>query len=169
MNATSGGALAALSNDIAGTIESVAPSVVAVEARDRIGSSGFFIKPNTILTADHALESDEISVIFADGHEEPATVTGRDPATDVALLRVASAGPPPLGEIAPGDVRVGAIAIAVARDDDGDLSATMGVVGSIGAAWRTWRGGEIDRFIRAGRLALSALSRAARWSMRRVH
>ena len=149
MNATSGGALAALSNDIAATIERVAPAVVAVEARDRIGSSGFFVGPNTILTADHALESDEISVIFADGHEEPATVTGRDPATDVALLSVASPGPAALADTAPGDVRVGAIALAVARDDDGDLSATMGVVGSIGAAWRTWRGGEIDRFIRA--------------------
>ena len=71
----------------------------------------------------------------------------RDPATDIALLAVATAGPPPIAPAA--DVRVGAIVIAVARDDDGDLAATMGVVGSVGAAWRTWRGGEIDRFVRA--------------------
>lgn len=45
-------------------------------------------------------------------------------------------------------MKVGAIVLAVARDDDGDLAATMGVVGTLGAAWRTRRGGEIDAFIR---------------------
>jgi S1-C subfamily serine protease len=149
METTLGGALAALSNDIAATIEAVAANVVAVEGRDRIGSSGFFLAPNTIVTADHALESDEIAVIFPDGRSEPARIAGRDAATDIALLSVASAGPPAFATLASPDLRVGAIAIAVARDDDGDVSATMGVVGSIGAAWRTWRGGEIDRFVRA--------------------
>lgn len=149
MNTTLGGALAALSNDIATTVESVAANVVAVEGRDRIGSSGFFIRPNTILTADHALESEAIEVVYADGRTESAHLAGRDPATDLALLTVPSAGPPGLGHAAAGDLRVGTIAIAVARDDDGDVSATMGVVGSVGAAWRTWRGGEIDRFVRA--------------------
>ncbi len=149
MTTTLGGALAALSNDIAATIDTVAAHVVAVEARDRIGSTGFFIGPNTILTADHALESDEIEVVYADGRTEAAVLKSRDPATDLALLTVPSAGPGSLVHAASGDVRVGTIALAVARDDDGDLSATMGVVGSLGAAWRTWRGGEIDRFVRA--------------------
>lgn len=58
-------------------------------------------------------------------------------------------GPTALAPNSNADGRVGAIAIAVARDDEGDVAATMGVVGSVGAAWRTWRGGEIDRFIRA--------------------
>jgi hypothetical protein len=113
MDIALGGALAALSNDIAATIEAVAGNVVAVEGRDRIGSSGFFLGPNTIVTADHALESDAIAVVFA------------------------TAGPPARERTADQDLRVGAIAIAVGRDDDGDLSATMGVVGSLGAAWRT--------------------------------
>ncbi len=148
MDIALGGALAALSNDIAATI-AVAGNVVAVEGRDRIGSSGFFLGPNTIVTADHALESDDIAVVFAGGRTETARVTGRDAATDIALLTVATAGPPARERTADQDLRVGAIAIAVGRDDDGDLSATMGVVGSLGAAWRTWRGGEIDRFVRA--------------------
>jgi S1-C subfamily serine protease len=149
MNTTLGGTLAALSNDIAATVDTVAASVVAVEGRDRIGSSGFFLRPNTIVTADHAVESDEVEVVYADGRTENARVSGRDPATDIALLTVPTAGPAALTAITTPDIRVGAIAIAVARDDDGDLSATMGVVGSVGAAWRTWRGGEIDRFVRA--------------------
>jgi S1-C subfamily serine protease len=140
-------ALAALSNDIAGTVERVAGGVVAVEGRARIGSSGFFIRPDLILTADHALESDEIEIVRANGDAETATIAGRDPSTDLALLRVQNAGVPL--EFASADaLRVGAIVLAVARDDDGDLAATMGVISALGDAWRTWHGGEIDRFVR---------------------
>jgi S1-C subfamily serine protease len=140
-------ALAALSNDIAGTVERVASGVVAVEGRARIGSSGFFIRPDLILTADHALESDEIEIVRANGETEAAVIAGRDPSTDLALLRVGNAGVPL--EFAPADaLRVGAIVLAVARDDDGDLAATMGVISAVGDAWRTWHGGEIDRFVR---------------------
>jgi S1-C subfamily serine protease len=140
-------ALATLSDEIAATIERAAGGVVAVEARRRIGSSGFYIRPNLILTADHALESDDVEIVHAGGATEAGTIAGRDPSTDLALVRTASAGTPLT--FAPADAaRVGAIALAVARDDDGDLSATMGVISAVGAAWRTWHGGEIDRFIR---------------------
>lgn len=140
-------ALASLSDEIASTVERAAPSVVAVEGRSRIGSSGFFVRPDLVLTADHALESDEIEIVRADGKEERVTVAGRDPSTDLALLRTAIAGT--LLPFADGVPRVGAIALAVARDDDGDLAATMGVISAVGGPWRTWQGGEIDRFVRA--------------------
>jgi S1-C subfamily serine protease len=145
--ATETGALVALSNDLAATVERVAAGVVAVEARSRIGSSGFFIRPDLILTADHALESDEVEIVRADGTAEPATIAGRDPSTDLALLRVTSPGTP-LEFAAPEALRVGAIALAVARDDDGDLAASMGVISAVGGAWRTWQGGDVDRFVR---------------------
>ena len=140
-------ALVALSDGIATTVERVAPSIVAVEARSRLGSSGFFIRPDLVLTADHALESDDVEIVRADGKAEPVTIAGRDPSTDLALLRVAQPGTPvELGEDT--GLRVGAIALAVARDDDGDLVASMGVISAVGGAWRTWQGGEIDRFVR---------------------
>ena len=145
--ATETGALVALSNDLAATVERVAAGVVAVEARSRIGSSGFFIRPALILTADHALESDEVEIVRAGGTAEPATIVGRDPSTDLALLRVTSPGTP-LEFAAPEALRVGAIALAVARDDDGDLAASMGVISAVGGAWRTWQGGDVDRFVR---------------------
>ncbi|MDP9105589.1 MAG: S1C family serine protease [Candidatus Eremiobacteraeota bacterium] len=147
MAATETSALAALSNDIATTVERVASGVVAVEGRARIGSSGFYIRPDLILTADHALETDEIEIVRANGETETATIAGRDPSTDLALLRVANAGVP-LEFASPDALRVGAIVLAVARDDDGDLAATMGVISAVGDAWRTWHGGDIDRFIR---------------------
>ena len=140
-------ALAALSEGIASTVERVAPSVVAVEARSRIGSSGFFIRPDLVLTADHALESDEVELVRADGKTERASVAGRDPSTDLALLRVEAAGVPlEFAGLEP--LRVGAIALAVARDDDGDVAASMGVISAVGGAWRTWQGGDVDAFVR---------------------
>jgi S1-C subfamily serine protease len=145
--ATETSALVALSDDLAAAVERVAQGVVAVEARSRLGSSGFFIRPDLILTADHALESDDVEIVRADGKAERATIAGRDPSTDLALLRTGAPGAPL--EFAPPDaVRVGAIAIAVARDDDGDLAASMGVISAAGGPWRTWQGGEIDRFVR---------------------
>ncbi len=141
------GALVALSNDLAGTVERVAASVVAVEARSRIGSSGFYVRPDLILTADHALENDEVEIVRAGGETERAVVAGRDPSTDLALLRVENAGAPV--DFAPSEgLRVGAILLAVARDDDGDLAASMGVLSAVGGPWRTWHGGEIERFVR---------------------
>src|ERR1700761_1895125 len=86
-------ALASLSDEIAATVERVAASVVAVEGRSRIGSSGFFVRPDLVLTADHALEGDEIEIVRAGGQEERVTIAGRDPSTDLALLRTASPGP----------------------------------------------------------------------------
>ena len=147
MATTETSALAALSNDIATTVERVASGVVAVEGRARIGSSGFYVRPDLILTADHALESDEIEIVRANGETETATIAGRDPSTDLALLRVENAGMP-LEFASPDALRVGAIVLAVARDDDGDLAATMGVISAVGDAWRTWHGGDIDRFVR---------------------
>jgi S1-C subfamily serine protease len=148
MDTSPGATLTALSGDIAATVERTGGVVVAVEARDRIGASGFFIKPQTIVTADHALESDDVDVVYAGGRVEKARIVGRDPSTDIAIVTVPSAGPAPLDHAAEAAVRTGAIVLAVARDDDGDVAATMGVIGTTGDAWRTWRGGEIDRFIR---------------------
>ena len=145
--ATDTGALVALSNEIAATVERVGAGVVAVEGRARLGSSGFYVRPNLVLTADHALESDEVEVVHANGETERAQIAGRDPSTDLALLRTQSAGVP-LWFAKPDALRVGTIVLAVARDDDGDAAATMGVLSAVGAAWRTWHGGEIDRFVR---------------------
>jgi S1-C subfamily serine protease len=140
-------ALAALSNELATTIERVAAGVVAVEGRSRLGSSGFFVRPGLILTADHALEHDDIDVVHPDGETERVTVAGRDASTDLALLRSQRAGVP-LAVATSQPLRVGTLVVAVARDDDGDVAATMGVLSAVGAAWRTWQGGHIDQFVR---------------------
>ena len=144
---TASNALVALSNEIAATVERAAPSVVAVEARQRIGSSGFFVRPNLVLTADHAIENDDVEIVGADGTAEAAEVVGRDASTDLALLRTKRTGTP-LPFAGDAGLKVGALVIAVARDDDGDLGASMGVLSTVSGRWRSWHGGEIDSFVR---------------------
>jgi len=144
---TESSALVALSSDLASTVERVGAGVVAVEGRGRLGSAGFYLRPHLVVTADHALESDDVEVVLAGGITERAEIAGRDPSTDLALLRTPSAGTP-LAFAPPAALRVGAISLAVARDDDGDLAASMGVLAAVGESWRTWQGGTIDRFVR---------------------
>ena len=97
-----------------------------------------------------AIDDDDetVEIVHADGKTEQATVVGHDGSTDLALLRSERAASVVLAHAPNDDLRVGALALALARDDDGDLAATMGVISALGTAWRTWRGGELDRFIR---------------------
>jgi S1-C subfamily serine protease len=142
-------ALLALSNDIASTVDRVGAAVYAVEARRRVGSTGFLVRPNLLVTADHAIdEDDEIEVVGADGATVEATLVGRDPSTDIAVLRLEHDAASHLALDTPGALRVGGIALAIARDDDGDLAAAMGIVGTVGAPWDTWSGGSLERFVR---------------------
>ena len=74
----------------------VIPSVVTIAASGPSGSgtgSGEFIRSGGyILTNNHvisiAANGGSVKVLFADGHTEPATITGRDPQTDLAVLKV---------------------------------------------------------------------------------
>jgi hypothetical protein len=104
-----------LSNALARTVESAAPAVVRVDGRRRGPATGVaFRADGWIVTADHVLEWDEgIEVTLADGATLPATLVGRDPSTDLALLRVKAAGlPSRRGRHAS---KVGHLVLAVAR------------------------------------------------------
>ncbi|HMD01535.1 MAG TPA: trypsin-like peptidase domain-containing protein, partial [Candidatus Baltobacteraceae bacterium] len=140
-------ALAALSNDLAAAVERIAPSVVYVDADRRRDASGIAWSEHTIVTTEHALERDEdIELVLPDGTHASATIAGRDPSTDLALLRTESRlTPAPRTDAA---LRVGHIVLAVGRDEDGQTGASMGVISALDGPWRTWRGGDIDRFIR---------------------
>src|SRR6266700_2744701 len=88
--------LAALSNELAATVEQAGRSVVAVHARPRFSSSGVFWRPGIIVTAQHTVRRDEdITVTLPDGSNAPATLAGADSGTDVAILKVESPGPAP--------------------------------------------------------------------------
>ncbi|HEV8320161.1 MAG TPA: trypsin-like peptidase domain-containing protein [Myxococcota bacterium] len=139
-----------LSNALAAAVEAVAPSVVRVEARHRRPSSGVvWAADGTIVTAAHAVEWDEgIEVGLADGKTLPATLVGRDPGTDVAVLRAEGAGLAAATWSPPDALKVGHLVLAVGRPGR-TARASSGIVSALGDAWRTPGGGRLDRYLQA--------------------
>ena len=118
------------------------PCVTAVQSH-RSRSSGFVWRPGLIVTADAALsEEGELAVTLAGGDTVAAQLVGRDPTTDVALLRVERPDLEPVALVAP-PVAVGTLAIAVGAEH-GAPTAALGLVSRAAGPWRSLRGGEID-------------------------
>jgi serine protease DegQ len=140
--------LQALSDDLVAAAEHTAAFVVAVNARPRIAASGVHWRPGVVVTAHHTVRRDEdITVTLGDGRTLPATLAGRDPATDIAVLKVAASGSPAAQFAEPGTTKVGHIVLQVGRTGDAGYSASLGVVGAIVGPWRTWRGADIEQLI----------------------
>src|SRR5215210_4715761 len=111
---SSAGPLAALSDDLAAAVDTVGRSVVAIHARRRIPSSGVVWQPGVIVAAHHTINrDDDITVTLASGRTAAATLAGRDPSTDLAVLRVADAAVPPVERGADGDLQVGRLVLAL--------------------------------------------------------
>jgi S1-C subfamily serine protease len=142
------GILAGLSRDLAAAVEHVGRSVVAIHARRRIPSSGVVWRPGVVVAAHHTINRDEdIGVTLASGRTAAATVVGRDPSTDLAVLRLEDAAVPPVERAAAGDLQVGRLVLALGRPGP-ELTASLGIVSAVGGEWRTWQGGRIDRYVR---------------------
>ncbi len=141
----------ALSHDLSGAVEKAGRAVVAINARRRIPSSGVVWRPGAIITANHTLEYEEIGVTLPDSRTTPASLAGRDPSTDLAVLRLGGVDLPAAeaGDLA--SVKVGHVVLAVARTSEGAERAALATIGVLGAAWRTWRGGLLDRTVRLDR------------------
>ncbi len=121
------------STSLADAVERAGSYTVRVNARGRYGSSGIVWANGIVLTADHTIErDDDISITQADGSDLPAKIAGRDPRSDLAVLKIdgleVSAAP------RSNDGRVGSLVLAVGRSGGGDngLGASLGIVSSIG-------------------------------------
>src|SRR5258708_3518833 len=141
---------AALSNQLAEASDRFGQRRVAVHGGRHCSRGSIFNKGSVIATS-HALRRDEdMVVVIAPGTSVSARVAGRDPSTDLALLRLQQ----PMTIAAPrwGDtskLRVGELVLALARSWRGNIVASSGILsGLINGGWRTWRGGEIGQFIR---------------------
>ena len=136
-----------VSNQLARAVERAAPAVVRVDGRRRGPATGVVFRADgLIVTADHVLEWDEgIEVLLPDGATLPATLLGRDPSTDLAVLRVKADGlaVPAWSDAPP---KVGNLVLALARSTHGPR-AVHGIVAAAGAAWRTPAGGQVDRYL----------------------
>lgn len=153
--------LAALSEGLAGAVERVGASVVRVNGRRRRPSSGVVYAPGAVLTASHALEREEdVTVSADDGRTLPARFVGRDPSTDLAVLRVE--GLDAAAALVEGEARIGELALAVGRSGRGEgPRASLGVVSAVGGPLRTWRGGRLERYIATDATPFPGLSGGA--------
>lgn len=125
------------SSSLADAVEQAGGYTVRVNARGRYGSSGIVWDAGIVLTADHTIERDEeISITLPDGSDLPATIAGRDPRSDLAVLRVEglalTAAPRAEGS------RVGSLVLAVGRSDGGEhgLGVSLGIISHIGSLSR---------------------------------
>jgi S1-C subfamily serine protease len=141
--------LVALSNELAGAVEHASRAVVAVNARPRFASSGVIWRPGIVVTAEHAIRRrDEIGITLPDGRTTSATLAGRDAGTDLAVLRLAENGEPAATFSAAETLKPGQVILAIGRSPDSGVNATMGIMSAVGGPWRSWRGGQIDQYLR---------------------
>ena len=143
--------LSAFSQSLAKAVGRVSPAIVAIEARPRVATSGVVWRDGVIVSTNHTVQRDEeITVQLGDGRRLTANLVGRDPSTDLAVLRVEAEqalGIDPVTTTAHNELEVGNLTLAVGRIHHG-VTASFGIVSALGDKWRTWRGGEIDRLIR---------------------
>jgi S1-C subfamily serine protease len=140
-------ALTDLSNGLTAAIEKVGGSVLLVDGRRRYPASGIAYAPDLVLTADHVITRDDnISVSGADNKTMAASIAGRDPGSDLAVLRLADKVlvAAKTAEALP---KVGALVLAVGRPNNAGLQASWGIVTAIGGPARTGRGGLLDEYI----------------------
>jgi S1-C subfamily serine protease len=139
-----------LSNDLADVSATAGKFVVAVQGM-RHPSSGIVIAKDAVVAASHAVRrDDEITITAAPGQKFSARVSGRDPSTDLVVLRLQQPfDAPAVRWAATSNLRVGELVLALARTRRGHIVASSGILsGLINGPMRTWRGGEIDQFIR---------------------
>lgn len=151
MAGESDSALVALSDGLATAVAGAGQSVVRVEARQRSAASGVvWSADGLVVTADHVVERDDnITIGLADGRTAAATLVGRAPDHDLALLKVANGGMP--ATLAPaGSLKAGHIVLAVARPENDGVQASWGIASVIGGPVRTRRGGLLGGYVRTG-------------------
>jgi S1-C subfamily serine protease len=149
-----------VSDGLAAAAEQAAAYTVRVSARRRFGATGVaWAGGGYIVTADHVVEQEEaIRVGLPDGREVAAQLVGRDPASDLALLRVEGAGAPEAPTVPAGEARVGQLVLAIGRPWGDGVQASGGVVSAVGGPLRTRRGARIEGYLRSDALLLPGFS-----------
>jgi S1-C subfamily serine protease len=134
------------SDSLAAAVEKAAQATVTVDARGRFPATGIIWSADgEILTADHVVQRDEnINVTLPDGQTHAARVLGRDPGSDLALLKIEASGLP-TAELHDG-LKVGHLVFAIGRPSS--VQATLGSVVALGGPVRG-RGRSIEAYVQS--------------------
>lgn len=140
--------LTALSESMAAAVEKAGAATVLVSGRRRMPASGIAYAADLILTADHVLErDDDIPVGLPDGSQVTGKLAGRDPGSDLAVLRLARPAAA-VAEAALQEARIGQLVLALGRPSQDGIQASLGVISAVGGPVRTGRGGLLERYLR---------------------
>lgn len=150
-------ALDAYSRAVIGAVEAVGPAVVSIyvggegeAARARGGAgSGVVVTPDGyILTNEHVVERvQDARVAFVDGRSVAAVVVGRDPSTDLAVLRAQAASLPYATLSSSTPLRVGQLVVAVGNPLGFESTVSAGVVSALGRSLRSRQGRAIEGIV----------------------
>ncbi len=134
------------SNGLSSAVEKGGASTVVVDARKRYPASGIAYADDLVLTADHVVTREEnIKVLLPDGKSVSATIAGRDPGSDLALLRLAEKVLTPAKTS--DSFKVGQLVLALGRPNSAGMQASWGIITAISGPARTFRGGMLDEYI----------------------
>jgi len=136
------------SESLAGLIENASRQVLRVDGRHRFPASGIaWAAGGVIVTAHHVLERDDsISVGLSEKDSVPAVLVGRDPTTDLAVLRAEGLPVNPAERATAGDLKVGHLVVALGRPGN-RVRASLGMISAAGDTWKTAAGGTVDRYL----------------------
>ena len=147
--------LGALSDVLAARFAAARDSVAAVRLSERAHLGAILWRHDVLVTSEQSLpDRDALQAVLADGSGVTGKLAGRDPATNVAVIRLDKAAHAPT--LSASVTQVGALVIAAGADGGGRPSARLGMVNAVGPEWHSMRGGRIDARIQLDiRLAAS--------------
>ncbi len=145
----SSGILESISNAIVGVTDKLSSSVVRVGAgRWRGGTGTVWSKDGHIVTSNHVLGGmREIDVGFSDGTKRTAKIVGRDPYSDIALLKVDGDHLTPAEAGDSDGLKVGQFVLALANPLGKQPAATSGIVTNPSFSVQAWGGGGMDKVV----------------------
>ncbi len=154
--------LGEFSQQLADLVARSQAAIVALNGHRRRSASGIHWRSSILVTTDHTLHrEDEITITLPDEQTVTATLIGRDPGTDIAVLQVPDLSLPTVTLATEPTAQVGHCVLAIARTREHGVSASMGVISTMGASWRSWQGGSIDQLIRPALLLYPGFSGSA--------
>jgi S1-C subfamily serine protease len=144
--------LDAYSATVVRVAETVLPSIASLHVRTRrgqgAGSASVITSDGFLLTSAHVVEgADGADAAFADGTEVHADVIGRDPLSDLAVLRARGDVPPALTLGDAAQLRVGQLVVALGNPLGLAGSVTAGIVSALGRSLPTRAGRVVDEVI----------------------
>jgi S1-C subfamily serine protease len=145
----------ALSDVLVARFAAARDSVAALRLSARAHLGAILWRHDVLVTSEQSLPDGEaLEAVLADGACVPGKLAGRDPATNVAVIRLDKAARAPM--LAVSLPQVGALVIAAGSDGGGRPSARLGMVNAVGPEWHSMRGGRIEARIQLDiRLAAS--------------